>query len=442
MKRQKESTMRKLAFFIVLVLILSIAAATLFGLKIGDNTILKSVRDIRTGIDIRGGVNAVFVPAEEGVTPTETELEAARAIFETRLESNGILDYTITTDTAQGSIIVEFPWRADEKDFNAQQAIDELGATAKLSFWALKMDGDTLALDDDDMPIKEEMVLEGKHVKKAAPAFYNGDHLVTLELTTEGTKLFADATKKYLNKVIGIYMDDELLSYPTVNEAITDGQAQISGMGTANDASKLSASINAGALPYSLTSSNYSSISATLGTRALDIMIFAGIITFAIIFLFMLFVYRLPGIVAVLNLLLQISLQLLIFSNLGLTLTLPGIAGIILAIGMNVDTNIIISERIKEELSKGKSLFGAIDTAYSRAWNAILDCNITTAIVGLLLIFFGSGSMLSFGYTLIIGIITNFFIGFFISRIMTRSIITYKAFKKLWLYGYKEVAAK
>ena len=130
MKRQKESTMRKLAFFIVLVLILSIAAATLFGLKIGDNTILKSVRDIRTGIDIRGGVNAVFVPAEEGVTPTETELEAARAIFETRLESNGILDYTITTDTAQGSIIVEFPWRADEKDFNAQQAIDELGATA------------------------------------------------------------------------------------------------------------------------------------------------------------------------------------------------------------------------------------------------------------------------------------------------------------------------
>ncbi len=442
MRRQRDSVMRKLTFFIVLALILSIAAVTFFGLKIGDTSIFKSVRDIRTGIDIRGGVNAVFVPAQEGVEPTESELEAARAIFEARLESNGILDYSITTDNAEGSIIVEFPWRADEKEFNAQQAIDELGATAQLSFYALKMDGETLALDDDDQPIKEELVLEGKHVKETAPAFYEGDHLVTLTLTEEGTKLFADATKKYINKVIGIYMDDTLLSYPTVNEAITDGQAQISGMGTAEQASKLSASINAGALPYSLTSTSYSSISATLGTRALDIMIFAGIITFFVILIFMLLVYRLPGLIAILNLILQISLQLLIFSNLGLTLTLPGIAGIILAIGMNVDTNIIISERIREELSKGKSLFGAIDTAYGRAMSAILDCNITTAIVGILLIIFGSGSMLSFGYTLIIGIITNFFIGFFVSRVMTRSIITYKPFKKLWLYGFKEVAAK
>ena len=190
--------------------------------------------------------------------------------------------------------------------------------------------------------------------------------------------------------MIGIYMDETLISYPTVNTEIKEGKAQIEGNFTAAEAKDLSTKISAGALPFALTSTNFNSISATLGEGALKIMIDSGIIAFALICLYMIFFYRLSGFVACINLVLQIAGQFLIFSSMGLTLTLPGIAGIILAIGMGVDSSIIISETIKDELRNKKTVKGAVAGGFSRAFSAVLDCNITTAIVAILLIIFGT----------------------------------------------------
>lgn len=447
MRKRKVSTARKLAFFVILAITACVVTLVSIGLTIGDTTYVKSAYDIRTGIDIRGGVNATFVPADENVTPTDEELESARAIFETRLDGEGILDYTITTDSSNHAVIVEFPWKADEKDFDAQAAIDELGATANLTFCSLKKSSDGELVDAEGKkisesgkdPVPDKVLLSGKDIKSSTSAYQEGKYVVALEFTSEGTKTFADATTKYKNDYIGIFLDDVAISWPQVNATITDGQAIIEGAFTLESAKDLANKINAGALPYAMTSSNYSSISATMGTKALSVMLQAGLITALLILVFMLVVYRLPGFVACINLILQLGIQLLLFANLGLTITLPGIAGVILSIGMSVDSNVIISERIREEMRKGKSLIGAVDTGYGRALTAIVDCNLTTLIVSLLLIIFGTGSVLSFGYTLLIGIILNFLVSVLASKWMLRSLSSYNFLKNPKLYGYKEV---
>ncbi len=447
MRRRKVSLARYLAFFIILAITLCVAAMTMFGLKFSGNEYVKSAKDIRTGIDIRGGVNATFVPAEEGVTPTDEQLESARAIFETRLDSEGILDYTITTDAENKAVIVEFPWKADEKDFDPQAAIDELGATANLTFCSLKKDAEGNPVDAEgnsiltsgNAPAPDKVLLSGKDIKSSDAVYQEGQYLVALQFTDEGTTKFKEATTTYLNDYIGIYLDDVAISWPTVNSTIDNGEAVIEGSFTSEDATDLANKINAGALPYAMTSSNYSAISATMGSKALTVMLYAGLAAAIIICLMMLIVFRLPGFVACINLILQLCIQLLIFANFGLTITLPGIAGVILSIGMSVDSNVIIAERIREEIKNGKSVIGAIDTGYSRALTAIVDCNITTAIVALLLIILGTGSVLSFGYTLLIGIILNFFVSVLVSKWAIRSLSCYKFLKNPVLYGHKEV---
>jgi len=446
MRKRRVPTARKLAFFVILLVTACVITLASIGLNFGGKSYVKSAFDIRTGIDIRGGVNATFVPADESVTPTAEELESARAIFETRLDGEGILDYTITTDSENHAVIVEFPWKADEKEFDAQAAIDELGATANLTFCSLKKDSDGEPLDVDGKkvtetgkdPVPDEVLLSGKDIKKSEAQYMEGKYVVALEFTDAGKKIFADATTKYKGDFIGIFLDDTAISWPQVNETINDGFAVIEGAFTMDDAKDLATKINAGVLPYAMTSSNYSSVSATMGTKALSVMLLAGLITAIIICLFLLIMYRLPGFVACINLILQLSIQLLLFANLGLTITLPGIAGVILSIGMSVDSNVIISERIREEMRKGKSVVGAIDTGYGRAMTAIIDCNLTTSIVALLLIIFGTGSVLSFGYTLLIGIILNFLVSVLVSKCMIRSLNSYKIFKSPKLYGYKE----
>lgn len=440
MKKRKVSAARKSAFFIILAVAICVALLAAFGLSIGGNAYVKSAKNIRTGIDIRGGVNATFVPADKTVTPTDEQLETARAIFETRLDGEGILDYTITTDTENKGVIVEFPWKADEKNFDAQAAINELGETAELTFCSLKKTSDgQLEMDANNNPIPEKVLLSGKNVTKSASEYQDGQYVVSLEFDGEGKEAFKQATTTYLNDYIGIFLDDTVISYPTVNSTIEDGKAIISGSFTLESAKDLATKINAGALPYAMTSSNYSAVSATMGTKALSVMLYAGLATLIFICLFMLVMCRLPGFIACINLLIQLAAQLLLFANLGLTITLPGIAGIILAIGMSVDSNVIISERIREEMRKGKSVVGAIDAGYDRALTAIVDCNITTAIVALLLIFFGTGAVLSFGYTLLIGIILNFLVSVLASKWMLKSVSTYKICKNPKLYGYKEV---
>ena len=434
--RKKSSTVKqKSVFFIVAAIILVIAVLAVFGLTINGKTYIKSVRNIRFGIDIKGGVSATFEPADENIQPTAQQLESAKTIIETRLDGKNILDRNVTVDTNTGNILVEFPWSADEKDYDPAAAIEELGEIAELSFWFVDVDESTFEVTKT----KEEPILTGAMVVDSASGYYNGQYIVTLEFNDEGKELFADATENNIGKIIGIYMDDTLINYATVQDAITDGNAQISGNFTASEARDLAAKIKAGALPFSLTSTNFSSISATLGEGALNIMINAGILAAILICLFMLLYYKLPGLVGCINLVLEISGQLLIFAILGLTMTLPGIAGIILAIGMSVDSNIIISETIKDELRNNKTIKGAVAAGFSRAFSAVLDCNVTTGIVAVLLLIFGTGSMLSFGYTLLIGIVMNFCLGIISTKLMLTSLSFFDGLSKPWLYGIKKL---
>ena len=278
--------------------------------------------------------------------------------------------------------------------------------------------------------------MNGSNVSKAEAVYYNGQYNVALEFDAEGTKIFPDSTA--VNDYIGILMDETLISVAQLNEEITGGQGVITGNFTAEETRDLASKINSGALPFTMESTNYSSVSATMGTNALNIMMLAGLIALCIIFIFMCAYYRLPGVVASITLLLQTAGQLLIFHMMGLTLTLPGIAGIILSIGMGVDSNIIISERIKEEINAGKTLKGAISAGYNRAFSAVLDCNVTTAVIGILLIIFGTGAMLSFAYTLLIGIVLNFGLSIISSKLMIQSLSCYKVFSNPKFYGYKK----
>lgn len=411
----------KLVFFIIIAIALLMVYTAIFGINLGSFKILGSP-DMRYGIDIRGGVDAVFQPAEDlGRKPTVTELEAARAIIETRLDKQNILDRDVTTDEGNGYVIVRFPWKADETDFNPEKAISELGDTAQLTF-----------VGPDD-----KVILTGSNVRSSKPGVgqnLNEGYIVSLDFDEKGTKLFGEATTKFVGKNIRIYMDEEKISEATVIQPITTGEAMITGQDSYEDAKLLSDKINSGALPFSMVTKNYSTISPSLGSGALGVMVKAGLIAFIVICILLISYYKLPGVVACFSLMIQISGQILSLSIPQVTLTLTGIAGIILSIGMGVDANVIISERISEELKAGKSVTSAITAGFKNAFSSVFDGNITVLIVAFILMTLGSGTLLSFAYSLFTGIVFNFIAGVTASRLMIRSLSSYKFLRKPKLF--------
>ena len=410
---------KRLNFPLGIIFIALMVLLAIFGL--GS---IKGAQDIRFGIDIRGGVEAIFMPVGVETKPTAAELESARNIIETRLDSQNIMDREVTIDEQAGNIIVRFPWKSDETNFNPEDSIAELGEMAILTF----------------RDPAGNVLVEGKNVIDSAVKKDNntGEYLVSLTFDSVGTKAFADATASLVGQNMGIYMDDVLISNPVVNEAITGGNAVINGMDSYEEALALSEKINAGALPFSMETTSYSTISPSLGAGALKVMIMAGALAFLLICIFMICYYRLSGLIACFALLCQLAIQLLAISIPQMTLTLPGIAGIILTLGMSVDANIIISERIGEELKKGMTIKSAIVKGYENSFSALLDGNLTTAIVAVILMIFGSGTMLSFGYTLVTGVCINFFAGIFISKLLIQSIVLYKPFQNLKLFRLKK----
>lgn len=457
----------KPVFFIVALLILAFSFTAIFGISYynGDNkiTVIKGVSDIRWGIDIRGGVEATFKPAEK-YDATEQQLQDAKAIIELRMISQGITDYELYADTNNDRIIVRFPWKSDEKNFDALAAINEISSTAELTFRA---GGEyaTTELGSDGNPVyktptgdTETVLMKGNMVAKATSGYINenGDqkYVVDLELTKEGAETFKEITTNYLNKQVSIWMDDIMLSAPNVSAVISDGKAQISGNFTAKTAADLAQKINAGALPFKLETAHYGNISPTLGENALTAMGYAAVIAFIVITIIMLVFYRLPGFIAIIALIGQMSLSVAAVSGYftaipSFTMTLPGIAGLILSIGMGVDCNVITAERIKEEMRGGRTLDGALDKGTKNSLTAIVDGNMTVVIVSIILMLvfgpsnilsfiFGestTGTIYSFGFTLLVGVISNFIMGIFFSRLMLRSIAGFKPLRKKWLFG-------
>lgn len=474
MKKKKN---QKAVFFIVFALIIAFAYSAVFGLdtQYGDivTTRINGVDDIRLGIDIQGGVDVTFNPADD-YDANEQQLDAATAVMKNRLNSLGINDYEVYSDAKSDRIIVRFPWQAGETDFDPEKAVKELGETAELTF-RYGSDSETDPETDETVPTGD-IILSGSDVKSAQPGSQYNDtkgsyeYVVQLQLNDtstdgeSGKDKFAAATAELAGSStpISIWMDNTMISSPTVSTAITDGQAVISGDFTYESAKSLADKINSGALPFKMETSSFKTMDPTMGRGSLDAMILAGFISFAFIAVYMIVLYRLPGFVAVIGLIGQVAGTLAAISGWfgfmdSSTLTIPGIAGIILAVGMGVDANIITGERIKEELNSGKSLDSALKIAYKRAFAAIFDGNITVVFIAIILmgafgvpssifakllhVFFMAfgatteGVIYSFGYTLLVGIILNFLMGVFASKLMVTSLSKFNCFKNKKLYG-------
>ena len=454
----KSKRTGKPVFFVVFLLILALTYTAFFGVEnyYGDtrNVYVKGATDIRWGIDIRGGVEAVFSPDKADVDITDEDMDAAKAIIETRLVNQNITDYEVYTDSNNHQIIVRFPWAADESDFDAASAVQELGETALLSFCKNEN--------------KEDVILSGaKDIKNAqAGVDENGNYVVYLYFTDAGTQKFSTATAQLVGQSISIWMDDTMIQAPKVNEAITGGQAYITGMEDSEAAKALADKINAGSLPFALTvdDSKLQVISPTLGSDALRVMVIAGSIAFGLVCLLMIVRYRLHGFVAAIALLGQLAGSIACISGFfpnasSFTLTIPGIAGIILSVGVGVDCNVIAAERIRDEFRKGKTIDGAIDSGFKNSLSAIIDGNVTIVIVSVVLMgAFGTpdsfiakifspimsllgsqitGSIYSFGYTLLVGTIFNLIMGVLASKWMLKSVSQLKFLRKPWLYGGK-----
>ncbi len=460
---------KKPVFFIVAISILLFTVIVFTGIstQYGDikKTYINGVDDIRWGIDIRGGVDVTFTPPE-GIDATDDQMNAAKEKIKLRLVNLSITDSDVFVDYNNDRIIVRFPWQAGDEDFDPEAAVMELGETALLTF------REGVELDELGKPTgitNENIILQGADVVKAEPVVQkqsNGsyEYMVSLKLSNEGAESFAKATGElYKDKgVISIWMDDTLLSYPTVSEQIKDGEAVISGSFTAEECKELADKITAGALPFKLITSSFSTMTPTLGLGARDAMVLAGLIAFIAVAIFMIVVYRLPGTVAIIALIGQVAGSIAAITGFfgfmsSFTLTIPGIAGVILSIGMGVDANVITNERIKEELRAGKTLDGAINAGYEQGFTAIFDGNITVILVAVILmgafgtpdsifakllnpIFFmfgpsTEGSIFSFGFTLLVGVILNFIMGVLASRLMVSSISKFKGLRNPWLYG-------
>ncbi len=461
---------KKPVFFIVFILICLFTASVIFGLSYhyGDMTTvyIKGVDNIRFGIDIKGGVDVTFTPSGD-FDATESQLRSAKEVLVQRMINLGITDYECYIDNSNDRIIVRFPWKEGETNFDPEAAVKELGETAELTFReGMETDANGLYTGTT----AENVILVGSDIVEAYPSYYQPENeaaqwVVSLKLSDSGKSKFAEATTKLsqTNGVISIWMDDTMISNPNVNEPILNGEAMISGNNFDGEyAKQLADKINSGALPFKLQTASFSTISPSLGSGALQAMIIAGLISFVLIAIFMIIVYRLPGAVAIICIAGQVAGTLAFVSGYfgfmnSSILTIPGIAGIILAVGMGVDANIITAERIKEELYKGKTLDGSIQSGFKRAFTAILDGNVTTILVAIVLMgAFGSpdsifskllkfvffmfgqstaGTIYSFGFTLLTGVILNMFFGVFCSRLMIASLSKFKLLRNPKLYG-------
>lgn len=459
----------------ILFLLIFVAIAGLFFVSwqgFGNGHLL-SYRNIEKGLDLSGGVYIVYEAQEDETLNANTgstdntqnaentenkETLQSTTVSEnstTTLESTTVSETTSSTenletlgeptwDEKMKSAISMIQQRLDRKGWteanvyqegkkrirveipgveDVETAVNEIGQTAKLSFTNLQ----------------GEVLVEGKDVVNASKAAVTNatgvqEIVVNLEFNEKGKKDFAKATQDNIGKPLLITLDNNIISIPTVNTAITDGKAMISGSFTVESAEELASLIRAGSLPFELKILEMNTVGATLGANALKSSIFGGAVGLLFVLVFMLIFYKMNGFAANLALISYILIELILLNYFNITLTLHGIAGIILSIGMAVDANVIIFERIREELELGRTIKLAINKGFSRALPAILDSNITTLIAGAVLYWLGTGPIKGFAQTLMLGIVISMFTALVVTRIIL-NVMVGSGIKNPKLYG-------
>ena len=389
-----------------------------------------SAKNINTGLDLSGGVSITYQtkesnPSSEDMSDTVYKMQKRVEQYSTEAQAY---------KEGNNRITVEIPGATD-----ADAILNDLGKPGSLCFieqtdddgnqnFASTGTGYALSRSLDEIREAGSVVLEGTDVADAqGGAFQDSknsskEYAVSLTLTKDGKKKFADATEKNVGKQIAIVYDNQILSAPKVNEAITGGQAQITGMADVEEAQNLASYIRIGSLSLELEELRSSVVAAQLGEEAISTSVMAGAIGLVIVILFMILVYRIPGFVAGIALILYTAIVLITLNAFDITLTLPGIAGIILGIGMAVDANVIIYARIQEEIAAGNSVKTSIKAGFSKAFSAIFDGNITTLIASFVLMWLGSGTVKGFAYTLALGIVVSMFTALVISRFIVNAL--------------------
>jgi preprotein translocase subunit SecD len=381
------------------------------------------------GLDLAGGTSVTLRAEMKNISQDQrsSALDAARLVLERRVNLYGVKEPTIQTAQVGNDyrLIVDLP------GVNVNQAVSLIGSTAQLSFWELGASGSGKLRDASTLPLGMLQVLgpdahqtnlSGKDLKSSTVTFdpNTGKPQVQLVFTDEGSKKFADITGKNVGKLLVIVLDNQVIQAPVVQQQIVGGSAVISGNYTQDQAKQVAIELQAGALPVPLTVLEQHSIGATLGASSLQRSLFAGILGIAVVVVFMIVLYGGLGIVASFALILYTLFVLAIFKLVPVTLTLAGIAGFILSIGMAVDANILIFERTKEELRSGKKYAQAIELGFSRAWSSIRDSNISTLITSFILFKFGTGIVRGFALTLAIGVLVSMFSAIVVTRTFLR----------------------
>ena len=392
----------------------------------------------RLGLDLSGGSHLVYKADVSGVTSGEVSasMDALRDIIERRVNLFGVSEPVVQVQHsgfvsgAPEQLIVDLPGVTDVKE-----AIKMIGQTPLLEFKierskdepievTVGKDGniDLGAIDLNQQYTSTE--LTGRYLKKATLEFDQNtrEPRVSLQFDETGTKLFAKITKENIGKKIAIYLDGAPISAPVVREEIPNGQAVISGSFTPQEAKQLVGRLNSGALPVPITLLSTQTIGAILGDTALNAGIKAAIIGFLLVALFLILLYRLPGLVAVVSLSIFVVIILSLFKLLPVTLTAAGMAGFIISMGVAVDANVLIFERVKEEMRSGKNLSEAVGLGFSRAWLSIRDSNISTLITALILFWFGTSLIKGFALTLGMGVVVSMFSAIIITRIFLRAL--------------------
>lgn len=351
-------------------------------------------KTLKLGLDLQGGTHVVLKLKETAETPINQEaLNRVIEVIERRVNELGVTE-PIVQSQGKDQVIVELPGVKDSK-----KALDTIGKTALLEFKKVNPDG-TLG----------QTALTGARLKKAQVAYDQyGQPVISIEFDKAGGEQFAKVTQESVGKPLAIVLDNKVLSSPIVQEAIVGGKAQITGNRSVEEAQKIALLLRAGALPVPVDIAEIRTVGPTLGADSINKSIHAGIVGTILVILFMMVVYRLPGLVANITLVFYILLVLASMVLLKATVTLPGLAGLILSIGMAVDTNILIFERFKEEIHSGKSLRPALDAGFKHAFATVIDSHTTTFITAMILFWLGTGTVKGFAVTLMLGIVINLF---------------------------------
>ena len=414
-KTKRKAVINLIIFFLLLAGGIYMAIA-----GVGQNESGKTA-NVPLGLDLQGGLSVTYEIQDE--KPTSDEIKATVDKLQRRVDA-----YSSEGEVYQEGndrITVEIPLNTEKVD--AHDVLDELGQPGQLLF--LDSENYTIWQQNQNNGTNDayEAVLTGSDIKNAQAGVDDSgtvkDYVVQLQFTDEGAQKFATATAANIGKPIYIIYDGAVASAPTVQSAITDGNAVINKISSYDEAESLASTIKIGALPLELKQIQYNIVGAKLGQKAVSTSLIAGAIGFGLVCILMIILYRFPGFIASLALTGYVVLMLLILSIRHITLTLPGIAGIILSIGMAVDANVIIFTRIREEISAGNSVRAAVKSGFSKALSAILDGNITTLIATVVLMILGSGSIKGFAVTLMLGIVLSMFTALFVTKMLLNSFL-------------------